>query len=330
MKTVSISVVIPTYNNESTLPGCLAVVKNQIYPKDAVEIIIADGGSSDRTREIAKKYNCRILDNPKRLAEYGVSLGIKNAEGVICIVLATDNELADKYYFTRIVRPFIKDSSVVLAYPKQDSNKEDYWISQYINTFTDPISHFIYGNAANTRTFGKQYPECIKKKEYVVYDFTVVDYPLIALAQGTAVKKDAYVKYAKEGDDILPVITMIGQNCRLAYVEKAVVYHHTIRSVSQFMRKQRWAFDNYLFQKNYGSFSYSSYFSWKRKARKILWPFYSAFIFPPLIVGLYCYITSKKKEWLYHPALTYVVFYCLVAEFVRVIIFHEKHIQRST
>jgi len=330
MKTLSISIVIPTYNNESTLPGCLAAVRKQIYPKDAVEVIVADGGSSDRTREIAKEFNCRILNNAKRLAEYGVSLGIRNAKGEIIIVLATDNELADKYYFSRIIKPFAKDSSVVLAYPKQDSTKDDFWVSKYINTFTDPISHFIYGNAANTRTFGRQYPIVKKTKDYIIYHFTAVDYPLIAIAQGTAVKKEAYTGYAKDGDDILPVISIIEHKHLLAYVEDAVVYHHTIHSVGQFIRKQRWAFDNYLFQKNYGSFSYARYFSSYRKLRKLLWPFYASSFLLPLVVGICNYVLSGKKEWLYHPALTYIVLYSLVSEFFRVIILRESHIQRSS
>ncbi len=43
----SISIVIPTYNSERVLPLCLESIKEQGYPKEKIEIIIADGGFTD-------------------------------------------------------------------------------------------------------------------------------------------------------------------------------------------------------------------------------------------------------------------------------------------
>ncbi|MBI2028395.1 MAG: glycosyltransferase family 2 protein [Candidatus Levybacteria bacterium] len=57
----TISVVLATYNEEENLPSCLDSVKDL-----AKEIIIVDGGSKDKTVEIAKKYGARVklTDNP--------------------------------------------------------------------------------------------------------------------------------------------------------------------------------------------------------------------------------------------------------------------------
>ena len=52
----SISIVIPTYNSERTLSLCLGSIAEQDYPREKIEIIIADGGSKDRTLEIAEKF----------------------------------------------------------------------------------------------------------------------------------------------------------------------------------------------------------------------------------------------------------------------------------
>jgi glycosyltransferase involved in cell wall biosynthesis len=51
----TLSVVLATYNEEANLPGCLDSVKDL-----ADEIIIVDGSSTDKTVEIAKKYNAKI------------------------------------------------------------------------------------------------------------------------------------------------------------------------------------------------------------------------------------------------------------------------------
>lgn len=51
----TLSVVLATYNEEANLPGCLDSVKDL-----ADEIIIVDGSSTDKTGEIAKKYNAVV------------------------------------------------------------------------------------------------------------------------------------------------------------------------------------------------------------------------------------------------------------------------------
>ena len=51
-----ISVIVPTYNEEESIASCLESLCNQTIPRGAYEIIVVDGNSKDRTREIAAKY----------------------------------------------------------------------------------------------------------------------------------------------------------------------------------------------------------------------------------------------------------------------------------
>ena len=51
-----VSFIIPTLNVEALLDNCLASIARQTYPRDRYEIILADAHSTDRTRDIAKKY----------------------------------------------------------------------------------------------------------------------------------------------------------------------------------------------------------------------------------------------------------------------------------
>ncbi len=48
-----IAVVIPTLNEEGRLPACLAALARQPGP---IEVVVADGGSTDRTREVAARF----------------------------------------------------------------------------------------------------------------------------------------------------------------------------------------------------------------------------------------------------------------------------------
>jgi glycosyltransferase involved in cell wall biosynthesis len=53
---MDVSIVIPTYNNKEKLQMVLKYLLNQDYPKQQYEIIIADDGSSDGTKEVIKQY----------------------------------------------------------------------------------------------------------------------------------------------------------------------------------------------------------------------------------------------------------------------------------
>lgn len=319
MNTIDISIVIPVYNNEKELSTCLSSIKMQEYPKDKIEILLCDGGSTDKTIEIGRRFGCKIIHNQKRLAEFGVTLGIEQAKGKFITILAADNELIGKNFIERITYPFFQDNRVMITYPIQMSLEHDSWISQYINTFTDPISHFIYGNASNTRTFAKRYGIIQKNNHYIIYDFSSMDYPMIALAQGTTIR-NANGNRNNPGDDILPIVDVIADHKYLAYVPEAQVAHHTIPSLSIYFRKQRWAFDNYLIRSDYGIRKRTVYFTFVRKLKKFVWPIYAFLLVPPLIVSIVGYITSGKKEWLYHFPLTMVSLVALVFEVVRVTI----------
>ena len=54
--TPSISVVVPAYEEEARIERCLASLADQTLPREEYELIVVDGGSKDRTREIATRY----------------------------------------------------------------------------------------------------------------------------------------------------------------------------------------------------------------------------------------------------------------------------------
>ncbi|HJK13240.1 MAG TPA: glycosyltransferase family 2 protein, partial [Methanocorpusculum sp.] len=51
-----ISVIVPTFNEEEGVEACLKSLCDQTLPRDQYEIIVVDGNSKDKTREIAEKY----------------------------------------------------------------------------------------------------------------------------------------------------------------------------------------------------------------------------------------------------------------------------------
>jgi len=52
-----VSVVITTKNEENNIENCIKSVKNQAYPP---ELIVVDNNSTDRTKELARKYTDKV------------------------------------------------------------------------------------------------------------------------------------------------------------------------------------------------------------------------------------------------------------------------------
>jgi succinoglycan biosynthesis protein ExoA len=83
-----VSVVIPVLNEEPTIEDCLVSVLEQDYPSDRYEVIVADGGSTDRTRDIVRTMsehhpNLRLIDNPGRLQAAGLNAAILTSTGEV-------------------------------------------------------------------------------------------------------------------------------------------------------------------------------------------------------------------------------------------------------
>jgi len=97
----SISIITPTYNSAKTLTSCLDSIKNQDYQGD-IEIIIADGGSTDSTLIIAQKYTDKIYPNPLKTGEAGKAAGVKQAKSEIIALIDSDNILPSRDWLSRM------------------------------------------------------------------------------------------------------------------------------------------------------------------------------------------------------------------------------------
>ncbi|MDO8623038.1 MAG: glycosyltransferase family 2 protein [archaeon] len=106
------SFIIPTYNNEKTLEECLNSIRMQKFGN--YEILVIDGGSTDRTREIAKKFKCKIIENKKRVEEFGRIEGIKHAKWDILIFVDADNILVGEDWLGKVLKPF-EDKEIAFA-----------------------------------------------------------------------------------------------------------------------------------------------------------------------------------------------------------------------
>jgi succinoglycan biosynthesis protein ExoA len=107
-----ISLIIPCLNEAKTIDLLLQSIEQQTYPRNDMEVIIVDGFSEDKTREIIKafkvghpKMDIRIVDNPKRIIPAGLNAGIRDAKGEL-IVRMDAHTIPYPDYIERSVKAF--------------------------------------------------------------------------------------------------------------------------------------------------------------------------------------------------------------------------------
>jgi rSAM/selenodomain-associated transferase 2 len=90
VKNRSISVVIPALNEEEHIGACIESAR-KLNP---VEIIVADGGSSDRTREVAEDAGAFVVQSPRGRG-IQMNRGAAAAKGEILFFLHADTRIPD-------------------------------------------------------------------------------------------------------------------------------------------------------------------------------------------------------------------------------------------
>lgn len=137
-----LTIVIPTKNEEAFLPNLLTSIRLQTFQPD--EVIIADAGSTDRTREIARSYGAKVVEGG--LPGPGRNRGAAEAQSDIVLFLDADVELRDPQFLEKAVGEMLEnnfDLATCDVFPLTD----------------DLIDHFMH-KAYNTyaRAWGSLYP----------------------------------------------------------------------------------------------------------------------------------------------------------------------------
>lgn len=85
-----VSILIPTLNEANTIGACLDAIEAQSYDHGYLEVIVADGGSTDGTREIVAERaaattlrSLRLVDNPGRTTARGLNAALSRAGGEV-------------------------------------------------------------------------------------------------------------------------------------------------------------------------------------------------------------------------------------------------------
>lgn len=144
--TVTLSIIVPVYNEEATISEILRRVRDVQIPK---EIIVVDDFSTDRTREILKQEaqcpDTRVFFHRRNMGKGGaVRTGLRNVSGNIVVIQDADLEYDPRDYH-QLIRPIQEGrASVVYGSRFLGEHKAMYFWHALGNKFLTLVTNVLY------------------------------------------------------------------------------------------------------------------------------------------------------------------------------------------
>ncbi|MDC0937159.1 glycosyltransferase [Pirellulales bacterium] len=119
----SVAVIVPIRNEERYIAATLDQLLDQDRTGVELEILVIDGQSDDRTRDIVAQYvdrypEVRLLDNPGRLSSSARNIGIAESTGEYLVVIDGHCEIPSRTYFVDLLDAFARTGADCLGRPQ--------------------------------------------------------------------------------------------------------------------------------------------------------------------------------------------------------------------
>lgn len=149
---VEISVIIPTYNEEKGIGATLKSLSRQTLPRSEYEIIVVDGNSADRTREVAAGLADKVILQRGRGVGGARNDGVAVASGRV--VVHTDGDAIVPEDWLETIRSLFEEGVVCVCGPDSPREVEGRYRALYgiFNAFSllSSKAGLVWTRGANT------------------------------------------------------------------------------------------------------------------------------------------------------------------------------------
>lgn len=322
MNLPTISIVMPTYNSALTLDVCLTNIKSQQYPQELVEIIIGDGGSTDNTLEIAKKFKVKVVkitDRIKQGAEYNRSMAAQRAKNELLAVIDHDNIMPHNKWLREMVQPFLDDKSIVgVETLRYEYDPQANLLGRYFQLFgVNDILPFYLGKADrlaylfdNPRDYGVfRQAQVIEKNKYFVVGFHPDYIPTLG-SNGFMVRRELLFREAQVSPDMyfhIDVnVDLIRKGfSRYAFIKDVIRHETQERGLRAYLDRRKLFMEKYYIEV-ISNRRYSVYEA--NDKRKLIWFIFLSLTFVvPICDAISGYRKIRDKAWFLHPFMCFSI-----------------------
>jgi glycosyltransferase involved in cell wall biosynthesis len=314
-----ISIVTCTYNGNRVIDEYLKNIFEQDYPKNKIEIILADGGSTDKTLEIIDGYRkkfpgiIRFMKNPRQFSigkGNGMDMATRKARGEIVVQMDQDNILVQRDWLKNMIKILVDNPDITGVQSRLFIPEKSSATDKYVNAIgiEDPFAVNYSLNAQIVLN-----PEKFKyDKEGKFFTYVVnKDNFYYAGDNGFVIRKKDFLDtggYTQDIDNFYRM-ALSGRKYKIAVPKDIRLYHKTTTSLNHMIKKRVYYIGHYLL-KNYGE---RDFYWWdKRNSFKQNFKFVSNVLsnllfIPGLIKGVSMAAREKKSFWLIHPVALFSI-----------------------
>ncbi|MCH9651252.1 MAG: glycosyltransferase family 2 protein [Deltaproteobacteria bacterium] len=289
-----VSFIIPTLNASAHLPACLTSIRNQSLPTEDVEILVADGGSTDGTRDLAVSFGARVLDNELKLAEAGKELAFREARGEFLALLDADNEIDSPHWLSTALRGLHR-------YPEA-LGFESYYLPHPSDS---RLNHYLTALLQISDPYARSLAEPL---EALKRDDDGVELFRLPASGGYPTGANGFVFHRRRLQEIesdigyheasfFPALMRAGRT-HLVKAEGCGIYHHYVSGWSDYLAKRRYAMIIYMLRKQETPDTWDGRGIGWRKWRALA---YHGTFLGPAIEGAARAIHHGDGNWLLHP-----------------------------
>lgn len=313
-KSISISVVMATFNSSRTIERALQSVRSQDYPQAKIEIILADGGSTDNTLNLVKKYNVQIIKVPMHLqnAEYNKGVGVNAAKNEILFLLDHDNVLPHDQWFKKMIVPFLENKDIVGVEPLRfHYDAKMSVLDRYFALLggNDPVAYYL-GKDSHLSWAFDQYNLFGKSKDmgsYYVVKFSPNQIPALG-GNGAAIRRKLLLKEAQADPDhffhIDVHVDLIKKGFNTYGLFKDSIIHLTNNKMIPFLLRRKYFIEKYHFE-DIKKRRYSVYEPKKDKKNLIKYVFLSVTFVKPIYDSIRGFTKVHDVAWFIHPLMCF-------------------------
>ncbi len=290
----TVSFLIPTLNAAGILESCLQSIRGQDYPPELMEIILADGGSTDATRDLGKRYGALILHNPRRGYDSGKCVAFAGSTGDYLIFVDADNEIVHPDFTRRAIAALEANpqtlglESYYFGSPRMDSLCV--YLSQLLH-ISDPVAWMMSVNPVLVAS--------VDGVERWTFPAGSLAFPMGA--NGFVFRRSDLAHLT--ADDLFEDCTIVlelAQKGRGEWlrIRAQGVHHYVVGGLSDFIRKRRRQTFHFLAQRDQKKVSWTQF---RPRVPGWLACLYCATLVGPLFHTVRGLIRTRHPAWLWHP-----------------------------
>ena len=306
----SVTVTMISYQDETIIETCLRSIREQDYPQDKVVIQLIDGGSTDRTADIAEKYGAIFKSMPelKDYASQRGGLAITTPSTELGLFFSADNRFGSPLTLSKMVAAYLETKPLGVSTLRYAHVRDDRAISRYfaLNGGTDPLVVFLRLNdrlAYDEKSWGIAFDADQYEFGLLANFSSFRNFPTIG-ANGFLYPTNMYKnsRYASDGLHIdMAYEASRTSKGGFAFVEGETIHHCIDTSVIAFVKRRVQYAGDYQFAEKrlYKIFDSHSAF-WC-----IVFAIYSITFIFPILRAIKGYFSKQDKAWFLHPIICF-------------------------